>query len=74
MCGGCADVRERTSDAGGDFARACRLRFQDTTVSSSLDLVCRQLNIRQAILFICYVVMGGDQLVFIGIVMPSKNE
>ena len=72
MCGRCADVRERTFDEGKGFARACRLRFQDRTVSSSLDLVCRTLDARQAILFICYVLMGGDQLVFIGIVMPPQ--
>lgn len=67
-------MRERTFDAGKGFARACRLRFQDRTVSSSLDLVCRPLIIRQAILFIYYVTMCGDQLVFIGIIMPPTNE
>ena len=64
MGGGCADVRERTFDEGKGFARACRLRFQDRTVSSLLDLVCRPLFTRQAILLLCYQRMCGDRQAF----------
>ena len=53
---------------------ACRLRFQDRTVSSSLDLVCRPLFIRQAILFICYVTMCGDRQVFNKLCCRKRSE